>query len=54
MGTWQNLLNPPTFPVSTMIQLSDGRIMVQEEATPHWHALTPDAQGSNVNGTCSS
>ena len=53
MGTWQGLVNQPTFPVSTMILLSDGRVMVQEEATPHWHALTPDAHGSYVNGTWS-
>ena len=25
--------------------------MVQEEATNHWHALTPDSNGSYVNGT---
>ncbi|HXP85572.1 MAG TPA: kelch repeat-containing protein [Bryobacteraceae bacterium] len=53
MGIWQGLANQPTFPVSTMILLSDGRVMVQEEATPHWHALTPDAFGSYVNGTWS-
>jgi hypothetical protein len=27
--------------------------MVQEEATPHWHALTPDIHGSYVDGTWS-
>jgi len=37
-----------------MLLLSDGRVMVQEEATAHWHALTPDAHGSYVNGTWSS
>lgn len=36
-----------------MILLSDGRIMVQEEATQHWHALTPDSQGSYIDGTWS-
>lgn len=34
-----------------MILLSDGRVMVQEEATPHWHALTPDSQCSYLHGT---
>lgn len=53
-GTWQPLLNQPTFNTSTMILLTDGRVMVQEEATPHWHALIPDNQGSYVNGTWSS
>lgn len=28
--------------------------MVQQEATNHWHALTPDASGSYLNGTWSS
>lgn len=36
-----------------MILLSDGRVMVQEEATAHWHALTPDGHGSYVRGTWS-
>jgi len=36
-----------------MILLSDGRIMVQEEATEHWHALTPDHNGSYIHGTWS-
>lgn len=36
-----------------MILLSDGRVMVQEETSEHWHALTPDSHGSYVNGTWS-
>lgn len=52
-GTWQGLVNQPKFKTSTMILLSDGRVMVQEEASPHWHALTPDINGSYVNGTWS-
>lgn len=52
-GTWQALTHQPTFNTSTMILLSDARIMVQEEATQHWHALTPDRYGSYVNGTWS-
>ena len=52
-GTWQGLVNQPPFHTSTMQLLSDGRVMVQEEATAHWHALTPDSQGSYVNGTWS-
>ena len=52
-GSWQGLAHQPTFNTSTMILLSDGRIMVQEEATKHWHALTPDHHGSYVHGTWS-
>ncbi len=52
-GSWQGLVNQPTFNTSTMILLTDGRVMVQEEATPHWHALTPDSSGSYVHGTWS-
>src|SRR5215470_13869133 len=52
-GSWQALNHQPTFNTSTMILLTDGRVMVQEEATPHWHALTPDRQGSYVSGTWS-
>jgi len=52
-GNWQPLVNQPPFNTSTMILLSDGRIMVQEEATAHWHALTPDSHGSYVHGTWS-
>jgi hypothetical protein len=36
-----------------MILLTDGRVMVQEEATANWHALTPDSAGSYINGTWS-
>ena len=49
-GKWQPLTNQPGFNTSTMILLTDGRVMVQEEGTAHWHALTPDDGGSYVNG----
>jgi hypothetical protein len=49
-GTWKPLANQPTFNTSTMILLSDGRVMVQEEGTAHWHALTPAANRSYVDG----
>jgi Kelch motif len=49
-GKWQPLTNQPGFNTSTMILLTDGRVMVQEEGTPHWHALTPDDSGSYLNG----
>jgi hypothetical protein len=50
VGSWAPLKHQPKFNTSTMILLTDGRVMVQGEATPHWHALTPDAQGSYLNG----
>ena len=52
-GTWRGLDNQPAFSTSTMMLLTDGRVMVQEEATNHWHALTPDHTGSYVGGTWS-
>lgn len=52
-GTWHGLANQPTFNPSTMLLLSDGRAMVQEEGTAHWHALRPDSSGSYINGTWS-
>jgi hypothetical protein len=52
-GKWDSLKNAPSFNTSTMFLLSDGRVMVQEEATAHWHALTPDDTGSYINGTWS-
>jgi len=52
-GTWQGLVHQPTFHTSTMLLLTDGRVMVQEEATPHWYALTPDSHGSYVDGAWS-
>ena len=53
-GIWKSLSNQPTFNTGTMILLTDGRVMVQEEGTQHWHALKPDANGSYANGTWSS
>ncbi len=50
-GTWHSLNNQPAFNTSTMLLLTDGRVMVQEENTKHWHALRPDANGSYTNGT---
>ena len=52
-GNWQGISHQPNFNTSTMILLSNGRVMVQEEATQHWHALTPDSHGSYVDGSWS-
>ena len=52
-GIWKGLVNQPMFNVSTMILLTDGRVMAQEEGQKHWHALAPDSDGSYLNGTWS-
>src|SRR5579864_9300859 len=41
----------PTLVASTMLQLTDGRILVQSEDTTSWAFLTPDSTGSYANGT---
>lgn len=48
---WQSITNQPTFNASTMILLTDGRVMVHETQTKHWHALTPDPGGSYSSST---
>jgi len=52
--SWQPLNNQPTFnATSTALLLTDGTVMVQDTETPDWWRLTPDANGSYVNGTWS-
>jgi len=52
-GTWKPLKNQPTFGASTMLLLTDGTIMVQEEAGKNWWRLSPDAKGDYINGSWS-
>jgi hypothetical protein len=49
--TWQPLLHPPTFNASTSLLLTDGTVMVHQEGTRLWWKLTPDINGSYINGT---
>jgi hypothetical protein len=49
-GTWKPLKNQPNFGASTMLLLTDGTIMVQEEAGKNWWRLSPDARGDYING----
>ena len=49
--TWEVLANPPGFATSTMLLLTDGRVICQEDHTANWSALTPDSHGSYQNGT---
>ncbi|MDX6559997.1 MAG: hypothetical protein QOF72_3046 [Blastocatellia bacterium] len=50
-GTWQPLVHQPTFNASTMLLLNDGSVMCQESGGLNWSRLTPDQNGSYVNGT---
>jgi serine/threonine protein kinase len=52
-GWWVKLSNNPGFDASTMLLLTDGTVMCQEQGGRNWKKLTPDAQGSYVNGTWS-
>ncbi|HEV2425159.1 MAG TPA: hypothetical protein VGZ29_10070 [Terriglobia bacterium] len=55
--TWTTLTNQPGANVGPMLQLRDGRILVNESQSPdpgNWYILTPDSTGSYVNGTWSS
>ena len=58
--SWQPLNNQPSFDAGAMLLLTDGTVMVVSEpgcltctATDYssWYKLTPDANGSYVNGT---
>jgi hypothetical protein len=52
-GWWIKLANNPGFDASTMLLLTDGRVMCQEQGGLRWKALKPDASGSYINGTWS-
>jgi hypothetical protein len=52
--SWTALNHQPGVAVGPMLQLRDGRILVNESQGPDtgaWFILTPDATGSYVNGT---
>src|ERR1035438_4619439 len=52
--TWAPLTNQPVAAVGPMLQLRDGRILVNESQGPDtgvWFILTPDASGSYAKGT---
>jgi hypothetical protein len=60
-GRWTRLTNQPTFLCDTALLLTDGRVMVHQYGDPNhngqgmnnWWALTPDTNGSYLNGTWS-
>src|ERR1041385_4572935 len=52
-GSWQTLANPYPgngFP-DTALVLTDGSVLMHAGCTPTWYKLSPDANGSYVNGT---
>ncbi len=50
---WQPLTHQPTFSASNPLLLTDGTIMVHDAEAVDWWRLTPDQNGSYVNGTWS-
>lgn len=57
-GTWNTLMNAPTFSAGTMLLLTDGSVLCHDEpnsggvtGTRHWWRLVPDSQGSYRNGS---
>jgi hypothetical protein len=53
-SSWTPLTNQPTFLVdgaANPILLTDGTVLVQDAGFPDWWRLTPDQNGSYINGT---
>jgi hypothetical protein len=48
---WQALTHQPPGTASTLYLLMDGRVLMNEYFSNHWWVLTPDANGSYLNGT---
>jgi hypothetical protein len=51
--SWQSLTNTAPFNASTELLLTDGTVMVQVYGKGQWWKLTPDQDGSYLNGTWS-
>jgi len=51
VGKWQPLKSQPTWETDTGLVLTDGTIMVHQYNSGVWWRLTPDINGSYVNGT---
>ena len=50
---WQRLTNQPPFDTDSANLLTDGRVLVHQYNSPNWWILTPDINGSYLNGTWS-
>ncbi|HEV2545757.1 MAG TPA: hypothetical protein VGU20_00310 [Stellaceae bacterium] len=53
-GTWVALKNQPSFAANAMMLLTDGTVMAQESGSANWWKLSPDSNGSYVNGAWTS
>ena len=53
MSKWNPLKNQPSFNADNMLLLTDGSVMVHEFQSNKWHKLSPDSNGSYVNGSWS-
>src|SRR5271167_3573353 len=55
--SWQPLKNQPSFTAGAALLLTDGTVMVHHEGAnggySEWYKLTPDINGSYINGTWS-
>jgi hypothetical protein len=49
-ASWTKLANLAPGGGGVMLQLTDGTVMIQRDATASWMRLTPDASGSYING----
>ena len=54
LAQWAALANAFPGHADTCLLLTDGTVMCHEYSTNHWHRLTPDINGSYINGTWSS
>ena len=50
-GSWTKLTNQPTFNTDSANLLTDGTVLVHQYNSNAWWKLTPDINGSYVNGT---
>ena len=50
---WVPLNNQPAFSPAAEFLLTDGRVMMQDNSATDWWVLTPDINGSYINGTWS-
>jgi hypothetical protein len=49
--SWAPLKHQPKASASTMLLLTDGRVLMNDGGGTHWWLLTPDESGSYVHGT---
>jgi len=50
-GTWSPVANTAPSTITTMLLLTDGTVMAQDNGNKNWYKLTPNASGSYINGT---